>query len=65
MTLKVMPADGLATIRLCSPTCLSDNLLNRCTQCIGEIASTHHVVALDEFLDLGSNDITHTNGGKR
>ena len=57
--LKVLRANGLAAVGLGAVASLCDCRLEMLRYSISEIAGRHHSVLLDEFLKLGSNNVTH------
>ena len=64
LKLKVLGANGFAAIGLSTLHGLREGLLKHLARSIGQIARGHHVLGLDEVLDLGCNNVTHGGTGE-
>ena len=62
--LKIRSADRLAVIGLCAGCGLFDHVLDFLADMISKVAGRHHAKALEEILDLGSNNVGHGERGK-
>jgi len=57
--LKIARANGLAAVLAGALHCCLESVLKECAGSLCEVTGSHHVVLLDNFLDLRSDDVGH------